>query len=107
MKNRKLILNSIIKDEVSRIIQEKIEIKEFGLITVTRAVTAKNLDSCRVYVRSLIKQENLLNVLNKRIYHIQKELNPRLRLHKVPKIIFQLDENLEYVDNIEKILERI
>lgn len=101
------MINSIIKDVVGRAIQEQVRQDKFGMITVTRVDTVKNLDSCQVYVTSIKHKHSLLESLSHDVFRIQQVLNEKLSAKRVPKIIFRLDKNAEYVSRIEELIDNL
>lgn len=107
MKNRISILNSIIKKVIAPLILKRHQNDIFGLITVNRVETAKNFDSCKVFVTSTLNQDKLVPMLNKNVHRIQTELNHTIRSRKVPKIIFRFDQNALEEVRILKLLDNL
>jgi ribosome-binding factor A len=100
-------VNQLIKQEISRIILREIEGPKDTLITVTRVSSTSNLRESRVFI-SVIPEENKTKVflfLNRKIYHLQQEINKRLKMKIVPKIIFVEEKMTASAARIEEILE--
>jgi len=100
-------VNQLIKQEISRIILREIEGPKDTLITVTRVSSTSNLKESRVFI-SVIPEENKTKVflsLNRKIYHLQQEINKRLKMKIVPKIIFVEEKMTASAARIEEILE--
>lgn len=102
-------INNVIQHQIAELIHETVNKDIFGLVTVTLVDTAKDLSNCKVWISTMKteKRKELLKELNNHIYKIQKTINHKLYLKKVPKIIFKIDESLDYVNNIENKLKNI
>lgn len=102
-------VNSLIKNELSRIILKELDLSRDILVTLTRVETAPNLSDARIYISVLPdeKSDKIFRLLNKMVYFLQKKLDKRLRMRPIPKIIFFKEEKTEEADKIEEILEEI
>lgn len=98
-----------LKRELGKIIFDLLDIKPDVLATVTRVITNPNLFSAVVFISVYPPRETkgVLKKLNVSIYEIQQELNKKLKVRPVPKIIFRLDKNPEEAAEIEKLIENI
>jgi ribosome-binding factor A len=102
-------LNRLIKEELSKIILKEIDIQEGTILTLIRVDTSPDLASSKVYF-SVIPEENMEKVfrsLNSEIYEIQHLLNRKLKMRRVPKIIFLPDKNAGNAERVEELLEKI
>lgn len=108
MPNRIDKINSLIKEQLSDIIFSRIDRDHFKLFTITRVVTSRDLSTAKVYI-SLSQQpfSSFSHWLKGHLYHIQGELNHRLSLHRIPRIVFLEDTTAAYVDRIEQLLKSI
>ena len=100
-------VNQLIKQEISRIILREIEGPKDPLITVTRVSSTSDLRKADVFI-SVIPEENKTEVflsLNRKIYHLQQEINKRLKMKIVPKIVFVEEKMTASAARIEEILE--
>ena len=100
-------VNQLIKQEISRIILREIEGPKDTLITVTRVSSTSDLRESKVFI-SVIPEENKTEVflsLNRKIYHLQQEINKRLKMKIVPKIVFVEEKMTASAARIEEILE--
>ena len=100
-------VNQLIKQEISRIILREIDGPKDTLITVTRVSSTSDLRESRVFI-SVIPEENKAKAflsLNRKIYHLQQEINKRLKMKIVPKIIFVEEKMTASAARIEEILE--
>ncbi len=100
-------VNQLIKQEISRIILREIEGPKDTLITVTRVSSTSDLRESKVFI-GVIPEENKTEVflsLNRKIYHLQQEINKRLKMKIVPKIVFVEEKMTASAARIEEILE--
>jgi len=100
-------VNQLIKQEISRIILREIEGPKDTLITVTRVSSTSDLRESKVFI-SVIPEENKTEVflsLNRKIYHLQQEINKRLKMKIIPKIVFVEEKMTASAARIEEILE--
>lgn len=101
-------VNTLIRKEVGRIF-----LREFGepgvLTTITRVETSSNLIEAKVFISVFPKEQSAktLKILNKNIYEIQQQLNQRLRMRPIPRIIFVEEERTEEAGKIEEILSQL
>ena len=82
--------NSVIQEELGKIIQREVEFPTGCLVTITRVECSVDLSDARVYV-SVLPNESLkrvIEILSKLIYVLQKMLNRKLRMRPIPKIRF-------------------
>lgn len=102
-------VNRLIKEELSQIILKEIEFPKDILATLTRVETTPNLIECKVYISVMPenKMGQVLGVLNKEIYTLQKKLNKRLNMRPVPRIYFIEEKETSEAGKIEEILEKI
>lgn len=109
MKNRIIRINELIKEELSKIIMQEVDLKSGCLITVTHIDTSPDLRYAKVLVSILPDQKSgsVLRILSRQIYSIQQSLNKKLSMKPVPKIHFEIDESGKHYSEIEKIIQKI
>lgn len=107
-------VHNVIADYIIHYLSREIE----GLVTITRVIMAGDLRTGKVYVSILLpdgvnslseekksdKQDEIVEFLNSRAYAIQDELSHKLNMRYVPKLKFFLDETLDKVLRIERII---
>jgi ribosome-binding factor A len=101
---------SLIKEQMSLIIQRTFRMEEFGFITVTDVRMSADLKMAKVYVSifgDAKKKQKVLDVLEGQKSALRSELGRSIRLKFTPSIAFYLDETLDRAMNIENILHRI
>lgn len=106
MSHRIAKLNSLIQQELGKIIKEEVDLPTDILVTVSRVETSIDVKHAKVYISVIPKNKTASTIkrLSKNIFQIQQELNKRLVLRFVPKIRFEIDHSEEHAAKIEKIL---
>ncbi|MDP3093909.1 MAG: 30S ribosome-binding factor RbfA [bacterium] len=109
MTKRILRLNELIKKELGQIILREIEFPSNVLATITRVETASNLSVARVFL-SVFPESFFVQaakILNSQIYFLQQELNEKLRMRPVPRLIFSQEKETIKAGRIEELLEQV
>lgn len=102
-------LNQLIKKEVAQLILREIEFPKDVLVTITRAEVIPDLRESKVYV-SVMPEKNegqVLALLNRKVFLLQKKIDKRLKMRPVPKIEFFKEERTKEAARIEEILEEL
>ena len=109
MKRRILKINELIKREISQIVLKEIEFPKGTLVTLTRVETSPNLDNCKVYVSVIpeTKEKEIFKILESKIGFIQRKLNKKLKMSKVPKINWEKETKTKEAERIERILVQL
>jgi len=99
----------LIKKELSQIILKEINFPQDVLATITRVETSANLIQSKVYVSVMPEgqAEQVLKILNQRIYDMQQLLNKRLKMRPTPKIEFIEEKATKEAGRVEELLEQI
>ena len=107
--NRILRVNSLIKEELSKIILRDFEFPLDILVTLTRVEATLNLIEAKAYVSVYPeeKADGIIRLLSKSIYDIQYKINKMLRMRPIPKIIFVKEKNISEAGKIEELLEKL
>ncbi|MBM4168242.1 MAG: 30S ribosome-binding factor RbfA [Ignavibacteria bacterium] len=101
---------SLVKHEVSSVLQRNFSMEEYGFITVTEVRMSPDLKIAKIYVSifgDVTKKEGTLKMLEEQRHFIRGELGHNVRLKYTPTIQFYLDETLDHAMNIEQILHQI
>ena len=113
MSNRMMRANAEMVRVLSDIISNKMRDPRISneIITVTKAKTSSDFRHCKVSVSILSDSENkkkeIIKLLKKSSGFIKKELSESLDLPFIPELVFELDENLEYSEKINEILDTL
>ncbi len=102
-------VSDLIREEVADIVMNKIKHKTLGFVTITRAKVSDDLRHATVFLTVLDMEETkkVLKKLNATASFIKGELGRRLKMRRVPSLIFKVDEAVEYGRKIDQILDDI
>jgi len=102
-------LNSLLQKTISKIINQLIELPKDKLVTISRVGCTANLNSIKIFVSCfpIEKEKETIKILQNNHQLIIEELNKKLKLRKMPKLFFKIDNTEEYVSNIDKELNKI
>jgi ribosome-binding factor A len=107
--NRISKLNSLVKEEISKIIQKEIDFEEGTLVTIYKVEVSPDVAHASIHI-SVIPDSNeksALEMLKDNIYHLQQGLNKKLTLKKVPKVRFVLDDSIKRAAKMEKLFKKV
>jgi ribosome-binding factor A len=96
-----------IRGEVAGMIGSELKDPRIGFTTVTRVELSHDLHHARVWVSVLggeAAQQRTLEGLASAAGYLRREVSRRLRLHRVPDLIFVLDRSTEEASRIENLL---
>lgn len=103
-------VNSLIRQEISELLQRQVKDPRLGsFITVTAVDTSSDMRHAKVFVSRLEGQEEkneTLGVLASAAGFFRKELAARLRLRRIPELSFQWDDSLERGDHLLRMIDR-
>ena len=102
-------LNTLVQQEVAKIILREIEFPADIFVTIAKVQVADDAESAKVWISVLpaAKQELALEKITNRIADIQRLLNRRLVMKFVPKLTFFIDESGERAAAVTKVLDSI
>lgn len=91
MKYRIARINELLKEELSKIIQQELEF-DGAIMTIINVETSPDLGYAKIQISVLPenKKEQVLQKLNKNIFDIQQILNKKIQIRIVPRIEFKL-----------------
>jgi len=106
---RILKVNELLKKELSQLFLKKVEFPRDVLVTITRVNTSLNLREAIVSISSMpdSKSKTIQKILSYHIYDLQQEINKRLRMRPIPKIIFREEKGVAEAAKIEELLQKI
>lgn len=102
-------LNILIREELARILEREIEFPEgTTMVTITRVVISSDLHYGAAFISVLGEKVNrALEIISQNIYHIQQQLNKKLRIRPVPKIHFEIDREEIKREGVESSLAEL
>ncbi len=105
---RQLRVAKLIQQEIAEILQRELPgLTAGGLTTITKVRVTPDLSLARYYVSVLGQQKQLtVDKLNEARADVRLRLGQRLRhqLRIVPQLECYLDDSLDYIDNIDRLL---
>ncbi len=108
MPNRIDRVNSLLQNEIGKILLKDFAFSPEILVTLTRVSTTSNLIEAKVYVSVFPenKADGILHALEKSAYDIQYKINRILRMRPVPKIIFVKETEISKAARVEELLAK-
>lgn len=107
---RRRQVGSILREELSQIIQREMKDPRLGFASILRVEVAPDMSFARVYVSVLGSQEErdaTIEALEHASGFIRRQLAPRLSLRTIPRLRFILDRSMEHAENISRILAEV
>ncbi|GHV48887.1 ribosome-binding factor A [Clostridia bacterium] len=99
-----------IRREISASLTELKDERLSGKVTVTRCELTSDLSYCKIYFSYYGDEKNkaeALPLLEKASGFFKKNINARIKMRKIPELIFKTDDSLDYYDRISSILDDI
>lgn len=99
-----------IKKELSQIIQSELKDPRIGFITVTGVDVTNEFSQAKVFLSVLgtdEQKEETLKALTRSTGFIRSELGKRIRMRKIPELLFKIDESIDYGSKIQGLLQQI
>ncbi len=108
MNNRIIKVNSLIKEEIGKLILCDVNFPLGVFVTVVDVRVSQDLRYADVFLSIFPseKKEEALNSLDENIYDLQQKINKKLSMKPVPKIRFKIDASGEYVEKIETLIRK-
>ncbi len=100
-------VNSLLKKEISFIVEREMKDPRLGFITITHVECSKDLRHAKVYFNFHTSEETSVVeiILNRANGYIQGKLGERIRLRYTPKLEFIYDDTLERMERIDRLLK--
>lgn len=104
-------VNSLIRQEISQMLQRQVKDPRLGsFIAITEVDTAPDLKNARIYVSHLgneAERQETLKGLTAAAGFFRRELAKVLKLRYIPELSFHWDDSIERGARISQILERV
>jgi len=104
-------VNSLIRQEISDLIQHQAKDPRLGmLVSITEVDTSADLKYARIFVSgicSLEEQQQTLSVLAAASGFFRNELAQRLKLRHIPELDFRWDDSIEKGTHILELIDRV
>lgn len=107
--NRKLKVNRLIQKELSEIFLLETKKMQGVFVSVTNVRVSPDLGLAHVYLSIFPseKAEELVVNINANVKSVRFELGKRVgkQLRVVPELTFHVDDSLDYIENIDRLLK--
>ena len=104
-------VNSLIRQEISELLQRQVKDPRLGnFIAVTAVATSPDMKYAKVFVSRIGSEEEkqeTLSVLALASGFLRRELTKRLRIRRVPELSFQWDDSIERGDHLLRLIEQV
>jgi len=104
-------VNSLIRQEISQLLQRQVKDPRLGnFIAVTEVSTSADLKQAKVfisYIGSEEEKQETLNVLASASGFFRRELAKRLKLRYIPELSFRWDDSIEQGDHLLQLIDRV
>lgn len=108
--NRQLKMNRLIQKELGAIFLLDAKKMPGVLISVTGVRISPDLGIAHVWLSVFPSEraEELVSNINENVKTVRYDLGKRLRnqLRVIPELTFHLDDSLDYIENIDKLLKK-
>ena len=111
--NRTYKISDLLRKEISTIILKEIKDPRLQNINITAVKVSDDIGIATVFYtligQSIKKEESNINhqVLKKLSGMLRSKLAKKIKVTRVPRIIFKFDESIEYSQNIETLLKNL
>ena len=102
-------IESIIKKNVTEIIQFELKDPHLGFCTITEVEVTNDYSYAKIYVSFLGKDERKvagLRTLNRAKGYIRSLLSKKISIRKVPELNFVIDKSFEKAQHIEDLIKQ-
>ena len=108
--NRHAKIARLIQKELSEIFRQQTAKTKGVIISVSAVRVSPDLSIARAYLSVFPSEKGaeMIESINKSAQTVRYELAQRVRfqLRKTPELQFYLDDSLDYIDNIDRLLEK-
>ncbi len=104
-------VNSLIRQEISQLLQRQVKDPRLGnFIAVTEVSTSPDLKHAKVFVSRIGSKEErqeMLSVLTSASGFFRNELAKRLKLRHIPELSFKEDDSIERGDRLLRLIDKL
>ncbi len=104
-------VNSLIRQEISELLQRQVKDPRLGsLVAITDVSTSPDLRHAKIFVSRIGSEEEkqeTLSVLTAASGFFRNELAKRLRLRHTPELSFQWDDSIERGDYLLQLIDEV
>ncbi len=103
-------IDRLLQKELGDIFQKQTQAMRGVLVSVTTVRVSADLSVAKIYLSIFpsAKTEELINAIRANTKSIRYDLGQRVRLQlrKIPELSFFIDDSLDYIENIDKLLKQ-
>lgn len=110
MNRRMARLNGLFQEELADLLREIRDPRLAPIVSITRVDVAPDLESAVVHTSVLgdaDEKRNSIEALNHAVPFLRRELLHRLRIRKIPALIFALDETIEEAARVLELMRKV
>jgi ribosome-binding factor A len=99
-----------IRSELALLLTREVHDPGIGFVTITRVQMTPDLQQARVFYTTLgddTARRNTERALDRAGVFLRRQIGARLRLKRVPELIFTYDESIAGQDRIEQLLNEV
>ena len=103
-------IQTLIRDELSYLLQREVKDPRLEFVTITRVKVSKDLQHAMIFVSVLGDEERkkeAMKGLASAAGFFKREIGSRIRLRIVPEITFRYDDSIEGLARVHKLLSEI
>ncbi|MDR2917044.1 MAG: 30S ribosome-binding factor RbfA [Tannerella sp.] len=103
-------IGRLLQKELSELFRKQTAVMHGTLVTVSAVRVSPDLGVAKVYLSIFPSEKGneLLNAIEKNKKSLRYDLGQivRTQLRVIPELVFYLDDSLDYVENIDKLLKK-
>ena len=99
-----------LRAELAQLLVREVRDPGIGFVTLTRVQVSPDLQSARVYYTSLgdeARRRDTARAIDRAAPFLRRQIGSRLRLRRVPELMFIYDDSIAGQDRIEQLLREI
>ena len=104
-------LNSLLRHEISELLQRQVKDPRLGsFVTVTEVSISPDLKYARIFVSHIGSEEEkqkTLSALASASSFFRRELTRRLKLRRIPELSFQWDDSIERGVHLQQLIDQV
>ena len=111
MRHRIERVNSLIRQEISELLQRQVKDPRLGnFIAVTEVVTSADLRYAKIFVSCISDQgdkQEMMAAFTGASGFLRRELAGRLKLRRIPELLFEWDDSIERGTHILELIDEV
>ncbi len=111
MTRRIMQVNTLIRHEISELLQRQVKDPRLGtFIAITEVSTSPDLRHAKIFVSGICSEAEkaeTMSALASASGFLRRELRGRLRLRRIPELFFEWDNSIERGAHIQELIDRV